>query len=94
MSAATESDTPIAGSKGHMGGTLIDVQDLVMHFPVTEGIIIPKVVANVKAVDGISFSIRTSWSQILPARRRCSRILPSLQDTYTHSLPTACRALM
>ena len=35
MSAATDTDAPIVGSKGNMGGTLIDVQDLVMHFPVT-----------------------------------------------------------
>ena len=32
MSAATDSDAPIVGSKGHMGDTLIDVNDLVMHF--------------------------------------------------------------
>ena len=73
MSAATESDTPIAGSKGHMGGTLIDVQDLVMHFPVTEGIIIPKVVANVKAVDGISFSIRKGETLGLVGESGCGK---------------------
>jgi oligopeptide transport system ATP-binding protein len=73
MSAATESDTPIAGSKGHMGGTLIDVQDLVMHFPVTEGIVIPKVVANVKAVDGISFSIRKGETLGLVGESGCGK---------------------
>jgi len=73
MSAATETDTPIVGSKGHMGGTLIDVQDLVMHFPVTEGIIIPKVVANVKAVDGISFSIRKGETLGLVGESGCGK---------------------
>jgi oligopeptide/dipeptide ABC transporter ATP-binding protein len=73
MSAATESDTPIVGSKGHMGGTLIDVQDLVMHFPVTEGIVIPKVVAKVKAVDGINFSIRKGETLGLVGESGCGK---------------------
>ena len=73
MSAATDSDTPIVGSKGHMGGTLIDVQDLVMHFPVTEGIVIPKVVAKVKAVDGINFSIRKGETLGLVGESGCGK---------------------
>ena len=73
MSAATDTDAPVVGSKGNMGGTLIDVQDLVMHFPVTEGIIIPKVVANVKAVDGISFSIRKGETLGLVGESGCGK---------------------
>ena len=37
--------------------TLVEVRNLKMYFPVTEGAFIPKVVAHVKAVDGISFNI-------------------------------------
>ena len=37
--------------------TLIEVQDLKMHFPLTQGIIFQRVVGYVRAVDGISFSI-------------------------------------
>src|SRR5579859_7992275 len=37
--------------------TLVDVRDLKMHFPLTQGIILQRVVGHVRAVDGISFSI-------------------------------------
>jgi oligopeptide transport system ATP-binding protein len=37
--------------------TLLDVHDLKMHFPLTQGIIFQRVVGHVRAVDGISFSI-------------------------------------
>jgi oligopeptide transport system ATP-binding protein len=37
--------------------TLIDVRDLKMHFPLTQGILLQRVVGHVRAVDGISFSI-------------------------------------
>jgi len=41
----------------HTGETLVDVRGLKMHFPVTEGIMVSRVVATVKAVDGINFTI-------------------------------------
>src|SRR5258707_2659716 len=37
--------------------TLVDVRDLKMHFPLTQGIVFQRVIGHVKAVDGISFSI-------------------------------------
>jgi len=37
--------------------TLIDVRDLKMYFPLTQGIIFQRVIGYVRAVDGISFSI-------------------------------------
>ena len=37
--------------------TLLDVRDLKMHFPLTQGIILQRVVGHVRAVDGISFTI-------------------------------------
>lgn len=42
----------LVGSK-----TLLDVRDLKMHFPLTQGIILQRVVGYVRAVDGITFSI-------------------------------------
>jgi oligopeptide/dipeptide ABC transporter ATP-binding protein len=37
--------------------TLVEVRDLKMHFPLTRGIIMQRVVGYVRAVDGISFTI-------------------------------------
>ncbi len=37
--------------------TLLDVRDLKMHFPLTQGIILQRTVGYVHAVDGVSFSI-------------------------------------
>ena len=53
--------------------TLIEVKDLRMHFPVTEGIIIPKVVAHVKAVDGITFKIRKGETLGLVGESGCGK---------------------
>jgi oligopeptide/dipeptide ABC transporter ATP-binding protein len=43
---------------GRSGDELLVVEDLRKHFPVTRGIIFQKQVASVKAVDGVSFTIR------------------------------------
>jgi oligopeptide/dipeptide ABC transporter ATP-binding protein len=40
------------------GEYLLVVEDLVKHFPVTRGIVFQKEVASVKAVDGISFTVK------------------------------------
>jgi oligopeptide/dipeptide ABC transporter ATP-binding protein len=37
--------------------TLVDIRDLKMHFPLTQGIILQRVIGYVRAVDGVSFSI-------------------------------------
>jgi oligopeptide/dipeptide ABC transporter ATP-binding protein len=37
--------------------TLVDVRDLKMHFPLTQGLIFQRVIGYVRAVDGVSFSI-------------------------------------
>ncbi len=53
--AAGPGGAPAGGVKA--GEVLLDVRDLRMYFPVTEGIVFHKVVAEVKAVDGVSFQI-------------------------------------
>src|SRR5687768_14006 len=42
----------------HSGEDLLVVEDLVKYFPVTRGIVFQKEVAAVKAVDGVSFSVK------------------------------------
>jgi oligopeptide/dipeptide ABC transporter ATP-binding protein len=37
--------------------TLVDVRDLKMYFPLTQGIVLQRVIGYVRAVDGVSFSI-------------------------------------
>ena len=37
--------------------TLVDIRDLKMHFPLTQGIILQRVIGHVRAVDGVSFTI-------------------------------------
>src|SRR5262249_6580594 len=39
------------------GNVLVEVSNMEMHFPITEGIIFQRRVGTVKAVDGISFKV-------------------------------------
>ncbi len=52
---------------------LIEVRDLKMHFPVTDGGLISRVVAHVKAVDGISFSIKRGETLGLVGESGCGK---------------------
>jgi len=52
---------------------LVQVRDLKMHFPVTEGAFIPKVVGHVKAVDGISFDIKRGETLGLVGESGCGK---------------------
>ena len=55
------------------GETLVEVRDLIMHFPITEGIFVHKTVAAVKAVDGISFDIRRGETLGLVGESGCGK---------------------
>ena len=54
---ASEKRKTRTGSSEGFDEVLVDVKDLKMYFPVTEGVFVPRVVAHVKAVDGVSFQI-------------------------------------
>jgi oligopeptide transport system ATP-binding protein len=45
------------GTTGNAGGPLLEVTDLVKHFPIKSGLLIDREVDQVRAVDGISFSV-------------------------------------
>ena len=53
--------------------SLVQVRDLKMHFPVTEGAIIPRVIAHVKAVNGISFDIKKGETLGLVGESGCGK---------------------
>jgi oligopeptide transport system ATP-binding protein len=58
----------VAGS-----GDLVQVKNLKMHFPVTDGALISRVVAHVKAVDGVSFNIRKGETLGLVGESGCGK---------------------
>ena len=47
-----------APAPGQEVAPLLEVKDLKMHFPVTSGLILQRKVGDIKAVDGVSFTIR------------------------------------
>ena len=52
---------------------LVTVKDLKMHFPITEGVLIPRKVAEVKAVDGLDFYIRRGETLGLVGESGCGK---------------------
>jgi oligopeptide/dipeptide ABC transporter ATP-binding protein len=48
---------PVPDANGG-GDTLVEVRDLVKHFPISKGVIFQKQVGAVRAVDGISFDVK------------------------------------
>src|SRR6266568_4273803 len=67
-----------------LGQTLLSVKELKMYFPVTSGLIFQHKVADVKAVDGVSFDIKRGetlgwWASPAAASRR--RAAPSCSST-------------
>lgn len=54
-------------------GYLLEVKELKMYFPVTKGIIIQRHVADVKAVDGVSFTIKRGETLGLVGESGCGK---------------------
>jgi oligopeptide transport system ATP-binding protein len=74
------SSTAAAVSQGELrfqaidrGETLVKVTDLKKYFPVTEGMVFQRVIANVKAVDGVSFEIKRGETLGLVGESGCGK---------------------
>ncbi len=68
LASATQPAT--ANGKGEV---LLEVRDLKVYFPVTAGIIFQRKVADVKAVDGISFTVRRGETLGLVGESGCGK---------------------
>ncbi len=70
--AAEQQNTPSAGPRPD-GEPLLEVNDLVMHFPLTQGIIFQRKVGAVQAVDGVSFSVKRGETLGLVGESGCGK---------------------
>ena len=68
--AHTETRKPMTGPSDEV---LLEVNDLVMHFPLTQGIIIQRKVGAVQAVDGVSFKVRKGETLGLVGESGCGK---------------------
>jgi oligopeptide transport system ATP-binding protein len=56
-----------------MGEILLEVKDLKKHFPVTKGLVLMKEIGSVKAVDGVSFTIKKGETFGLVGESGCGK---------------------
>jgi peptide/nickel transport system ATP-binding protein len=52
---------------------LLEVRDLKVHFPITRGILLDKVVGHVKAVDGVTLDVRRGTTYGLVGESGCGK---------------------
>src|SRR6186997_3516464 len=71
---------------------ILKVEDLKVHFPVTKGILVQRRVATVKAVDGVSFTIRRGDTLGLVGESGCGKSTTGLA-VLRMLTPTAGRIL-
>jgi oligopeptide/dipeptide ABC transporter ATP-binding protein len=55
------------------GSNIIEVKDLVKHFPITQGIVFQKQVGAVKAVDGVSFEVKSGETLGIVGETGCGK---------------------
>jgi oligopeptide transport system ATP-binding protein len=69
---ATREDATGSGSSAN-GRPLLDVRDLKVYFPITEGIVIERHVGDVQAVDGVSFQLKRGETLGLVGESGCGK---------------------
>src|SRR3954466_15605377 len=74
MSTETSTETTAQPSTGE---ALVEVRDLVKHFPITKGIIFQKQVGAVRAVDGISFDVKRGEALGIVGETGCGKSTPA-----------------
>ena len=57
MTPTESSETPADGAISDHREPLVEVRDLVKHFPIKQGVIFQRQIGAVKAVDGVSFDV-------------------------------------
>ena len=56
-----------------VGRPLLEVKDLHMHFPITEGMVTRRLIGEVKAVDGVDFAVRRGETLGLVGESGCGK---------------------
>ncbi len=75
MTAAVESTRETVAPPGtaHSPGTLLDITELKVHFPITRGLIFERRVGEVQAVDGVSLGVRSGETVGLVGESGCGK---------------------
>jgi oligopeptide transport system ATP-binding protein len=68
-----EAEAAITATTGLGNNVLVEIRDLRMYFPVTAGIIFQRKIADVKAIDGITFFIRRGETLGLVGESGCGK---------------------
>ena len=69
----TENQALVSKEKSGRGDVLLEVKNLKMYFPVTSGVLFQRKVADVKAVDDVSFFIRKGETLGLVGESGCGK---------------------
>ncbi len=89
MTTIADTDSAPAAQSG--GDVLLDVRDLIKHFPITRGIVIQRRIGAVRAVDGVSFSVKRGETLGIVGETGCgksttARLLVRLLDPTSGSV--------